>query len=105
MPIPEMDKSMNPADKLLSGEARNEEIPDRRLGNEFRLRRRVTIAVTAAAVLTGLLGLLSWQMSRLTAEESDRIIHTYQASGLLELALRHADDVENGLRGFAMTGR
>jgi PAS domain S-box-containing protein len=95
---------MNHADKLPSGEACNEELPDQASGYESRLKRRVTIAVAVAALLTGLLGLLSWQMSRLAAEESDRVVHMYQASRRLQLALRHADDVETGTRGFALTG-
>jgi PAS domain S-box-containing protein len=92
---------MNRADKLPSGA---EEFPDQKPGNEVRLKRRITFAVAVAAFLTGLLGLLSWQMSRLAAEESNRVVHTYQASRRLQLALRHADDVETGTRGFALTG-
>ena len=95
---------MNRADKLPSGQKGNEEPAALVPGNEPRLKRRVTIAVSIASLLTALLGLLSWQMSRLTAEESDRIVHTYQASRRLQLALRHADDVETGVRGFALTG-
>jgi PAS domain S-box-containing protein len=95
---------MNRADKPPSGQKGNEEPAALVPGNEPRLKRRVTIAVSIASLLTALLGLLSWQMSRLTAEESDRIVNTYQASRRLQLALRHADDVETGVRGFALTG-
>src|ERR1700722_10778376 len=98
LPIPEEDNPMNRADKLPSGQKGNEEPAALVPGNNPRLKRRVTIAVSIASLLTALLGLLSWQMSRLTAEESDRIVHTYQASRRLQLALRHADDVETGVR-------
>jgi PAS domain S-box-containing protein len=94
---------MSQADQIPFGQERNEELSNQEPGNEIRLKRRVTIAVAVAAVLTALLGLLSWQMSRLAAEGSDRIVRTYQASRRLQLTLRHADDVETGMRGFALT--
>jgi PAS domain S-box-containing protein len=95
---------MNRADKLPPGQKGNEEPVAQGQENELRLNRRVTIAVSIASLLTALLGLLSWQMSQLAAKESDRVVHTYQASRRLQLALRHADDVETGVRGFALTG-
>ena len=95
---------MNRADKLPSGQKGNEEPAAQGQGNELRLNRRVTIAVSIASLLTALLGLLSWQMSQLAAKESDRVVHTHEASRRLQLALRHADDVEIGVRGFALTG-
>jgi PAS domain S-box-containing protein len=95
---------MNQADKVPFGRKKNAEPPDQGSANETRLKRRVTIAVTVAVLLMALLGLLSWQMSLLAAQDSDRIVHTYQASRMLQLALRHADDVETGVRGFALTG-
>ena len=72
---------------------------------EARLRNRVTLAVTIASLLVAGLGLLSWQMSRFAAQDADQIVRTYQASRRLQLALRHADDVETGVRGFALTGK
>jgi PAS domain S-box-containing protein len=96
---------MNQVGKIASRRNGGEELLDQGPANEFRLKRRVTIAVTVAVLLLALLGLLSWQMSRLAAQDSDRIVHTYQASRLLQLALRHTDDVETSVRGFALTGR
>ena len=95
---------MNRADHRPSCPEVNEEPSTQGPGNEVHLKRRVVIAVSIASLLTGLLGLLSWQMSLLAAEDSDRVVHTYQASRRLQLALRHADDVETGMRGFALTG-
>ncbi len=68
------------------------------------LRRKVTIGFIAAAVLTGLLGLLSWRDARRTTEDADWVAHTHEVAATLELTLRHLLDVETGGRGFAMAG-
>ncbi len=79
-------------------------IPAYRPETEDRLRRRVTAGVGVAMLLSASLGLYAWCMMRTAERNADRVVHTYQASSGLQLAVQHADDVETGVRGFALTG-
>jgi PAS domain S-box-containing protein len=72
--------------------------------DEARLRRKVTVGLTLAILLTGVLGFLSWRVSHQVHEESDWIARTHEASTELESTLQHLLDVETGGRGFAETG-
>ena len=71
---------------------------------EARLRRKVNAGFAMAVLVTGLLGLLSWQMAQQAAEDADWVTHTHEVSTALEATLRHLVDVETGCRGFALTG-
>ncbi len=71
---------------------------------EAPLRRKVMVGFAVAVLLTGFLGLLSWQIARQAAEDADWIAHTHEVLTRLEATLRHLVDVESGGRGFALTG-
>jgi PAS domain S-box-containing protein len=71
---------------------------------EARLRKLVKAGVAGAALLTGLLGVLSWRMAIQAGEDADWIALAHEVSATLELTLRHLTDVETGARGFALTG-
>jgi PAS domain S-box-containing protein len=71
---------------------------------DAQLRRKVTLALTFAILLTGLLGYLSWRDTQQTTETAEWVTHTYEVMTDLESALRHSLDVETGGRGFAETG-
>ena len=68
------------------------------------LMRKVTTGLTLALFLSGLLGLLSWRVTRQAEEESDWVARAQQVSAVLEGTLRHLLDVETGSRGYAETG-
>src|SRR3984885_3135569 len=69
-----------------------------------QLLRKVTLALTFAILLTGLLGFLSWRNVQQASETAGWVAHTYAVMTHLESALRHSLDVETGGRGFAETG-
>ncbi len=71
---------------------------------EAPLRRRASLGFAGAILLTMLLGFLSLYNARKAAEDAAWVDRTHEASGTLELTLRHLDDVETGGRGFALTG-
>ena len=71
---------------------------------ETSLRRKVEAGFVVAVVLTMLLGVLSWHLSQLTAEDAYWVAHTREVMATLESTLRHLVDVETGGRGFALTG-
>jgi methyl-accepting chemotaxis protein len=72
--------------------------------SEVQLRRKARWAFTAAVLLTGILGLLSWHTAEQAAGDADWVAHTHEVSTTLEATLRHSVDVETGGRGFAETG-
>jgi PAS domain S-box-containing protein len=72
--------------------------------DDTQLRRRVTLALTFAILLTGLLGFLSWRAAQQAKETVEGVAHTHEVMTGLESALRHSLDVEAGGRGFAETG-
>jgi PAS domain S-box-containing protein len=82
-------------------------LPDqiKEMDNEARLRRRVWVSVTVAVLMTGLMGTISWRIANQATEDADWVARTYEVTGMLELALRHLDDIETGARGFALTGQ
>ena len=69
-----------------------------------RLRRRVQGAMAVAVLLIAVMGALSGSILGQSAQDGDRVAHTYNVSRTLEVTLRHLDDVETGARGFALTG-
>jgi PAS domain S-box-containing protein len=71
---------------------------------ENHSRRRVAAGAGVAMLLAACLGVFAWRMTQTAEQDCDRVVHSYEASSRLELALRHADDVETGVRGFALTG-
>jgi PAS domain S-box-containing protein len=72
--------------------------------DDTQLQRRVTLALTFAILLTGLLGFLSWRAAQQATETVEWVAHTHEVMTGLESALRHSLDVETGGRGFAETG-
>ena len=71
---------------------------------DAQLRRKVTLALAFAILLTGLLGFLSWRETRQMSATAEWVTHSYEVMTDLESALRHSLDVETGGRGFAETG-
>jgi two-component system, sensor histidine kinase and response regulator len=69
-----------------------------------RSHRLTQAFVVVAVLLIGMMGVLSWRISRRSAEDAAWVAHTYNVSAALELTLRNLDDVETGARGFALTG-
>lgn len=57
-----------------------------------------------AVTLVGSLGISAWQGSRIAAEESDLVAHTYAVMRALEAAAEHMIDVATAARGFALSG-
>ena len=72
--------------------------------DEAPLRRKATVGLVLAILLTGVLGFLSWRVTRQAQEDSDWVAQTHEVSTALEATLRHLLDVETGGRGFAETG-
>jgi PAS domain S-box-containing protein len=71
---------------------------------DVQLRRKVTVGLTFAILLTGLLGVLSWRVAQQAGEDSDWAARAHEVSTALEATLLHRLDVETGGRGFAETG-
>jgi PAS domain S-box-containing protein len=72
--------------------------------NDARLRRKITVGLVLAILLTGVLGFLSWRVTRQAAEDSDWVVHDQEVSSAIKETLVHLLDVETGGRGFAETG-
>jgi PAS domain S-box-containing protein len=72
--------------------------------DDAHLRRKVTLALAFAIVLTGMLGFLSWRGAQQATETADWVARTHEVMTELESALGHSADVETGGRGFAETG-
>jgi PAS domain S-box-containing protein len=68
------------------------------------LRRKVTVGFTAAIVVTGLLGLLSYRARQAASEQSDLVAHTYSVMANIETTLAHVVEVGTSSRTFAITG-
>lgn len=81
-------------------------VPDRieEATTEGWLRRRASLGLAVAIIVTTLLGFLSWYNAQQSAVDADWVAHTHEVSTKLELALRHLVDVETGERGFVLTG-
>jgi signal transduction histidine kinase len=71
---------------------------------EALLRLKVITGFVVAALLTSLMGFLSWRNTRLAADDADWVAHTYAVLGTLDATVRHTADVETSARGFALTG-
>jgi PAS domain S-box-containing protein len=73
--------------------------------DDASLRRKVTVGLILGMLLTGVLGFLSWRVTRQAQEDSDWVARSHEASTVLEATLQHLLDVETSGRGFAETGR
>ncbi len=83
------------------------QIPATRLDNrlENTLRRRVKAAFILALLITGLMSFLSWRSTRIAANDSDWVAHTYAVMEKLETMTGDVGEVETSARGFALTGQ
>ena len=72
---------------------------------EANLRRRVTGGFILAALMTILLGFLSWRSAQLSANDADWVTHTYAVMDAIGLTSKHLTDTENEVRAFALTGQ
>ena len=72
---------------------------------ETAVRRRVKAAFILAVLMTGLMSFLSWRSTRMAANDSDWVAHTYAVMEKLELTAKHVIESETGARGFALTGQ
>jgi signal transduction histidine kinase/CHASE3 domain sensor protein len=68
------------------------------------LERRVTGGFIVALLLTIFMGYSSWRSARLSANDSDWVVHTYAVMARLESAHQHANEVETSARAFALLG-
>jgi len=72
---------------------------------EDRLRRRISLNLAAAIVLTGFMALVTWETKRMASEESDCVVHTYSVMGALDVTLLHLFEVSEAECAFALTGQ
>jgi signal transduction histidine kinase len=68
------------------------------------LERRVTVGFIVALLLTIFMGYSSWRSARLSANDSDWVVHTYAVMARLESAHQHTNEVETSARAFALLG-
>jgi signal transduction histidine kinase len=68
------------------------------------LERRVTGGFIVALLLTIFMGYSSWRSARLSANDSDWVVHTYAVMARLEGAHQQANEVETSARAFALLG-
>jgi len=73
--------------------------------NETPLRRRITGSYIVAVLLITFIGLSSWRGSRLAADDSDSVAHTYAVMDALELTSKHVIEAATSARAFALTGQ
>ena len=72
---------------------------------EAKLRRRVAGSFVIAALMTILLGFLSWRSAQLAANDADWVSHTYAVMDAIEIMSEHVTAVELSARTFALTGQ
>jgi PAS domain S-box-containing protein len=72
---------------------------------EANLRRWVAAGFVIAALMTILLGFLSWRSAQLAANDSDWVTHTYAVMDAIELTSKHLTETETWLQTFALTGQ
>ena len=58
-----------------------------------------------AVLITGLMSFLSWRSTRIAANDSDWVAHTYAVMEKLETMSADVVEVETSARGFALTGQ
>lgn len=68
------------------------------------LRRWSVVAIVVGLTLAVLAGFDSVRNLRQASENDDWVAHTHAVSAVLNAILAHAGDIENGARGFALTG-
>jgi PAS domain S-box-containing protein len=67
-------------------------------------RRRFLLTMIVAALLTGSMSVVSWILAKRAEIDADRVRQTYAVKQALESTIRHLIDVQNGARGFSLTG-
>src|SRR6266699_2982983 len=67
-------------------------------------RRRLMLTMIVALLLTGGMSIVSWIAMKRAEADADSVSHTYATKQALESTIRHLIDVENGARGFSLTG-
>jgi PAS domain S-box-containing protein len=72
---------------------------------EANLQRRVAAGFVIAALMTILLGFLSWRSAQLAANDSDWVTHTYAVMDAIELTSKHLTETETWVQTFALTGQ
>jgi PAS domain S-box-containing protein len=72
---------------------------------EVKLRRRVAGGFVVAALMTILLGFLSWRSAQLAADDADWVAHSYSVMDAIELISQHVTAAEISARTFALTGQ
>src|SRR5579863_3362578 len=68
------------------------------------LRRRVTVGICVAVLLTVFMGVSSWLSTRQSADDADWVAHTSIVRMKLSDTIKDTIDIETGARGFALTG-
>ncbi|MFZ0771691.1 MAG: CHASE3 domain-containing protein [Candidatus Sulfotelmatobacter sp.] len=72
---------------------------------EAPLKRRVAGGFTVAVLLTIFMGFSSWRSTRLAANDSDWVVHTYAVMEKLRVTHQHVIEVETSARTFALVGQ
>jgi len=72
---------------------------------EAPLKRRVTGGFIVAVLLTIFMGLSSWRSTRLSANDSDWVVHTYAVMETLKVTRQHVVEMETSARTFALVGQ
>jgi len=72
---------------------------------EAKLRRGVAGGFVVAALMTILLGFLSWRSAQLAADDADWVTHTYAVMDAIGLTSKHLTETEIAVRTFALTGQ
>jgi PAS domain S-box-containing protein len=72
---------------------------------EAPLRRRVTVGLIIAVLLTGFLGFSYWHSARRAEEDAYWVSHTYEVIGTIQRTARHVLEAETSARAFALSGQ
>ena len=72
---------------------------------EAPLKRRVNGGFIVALLLTFFLGFSSWRSTRLAANDSDWVVHTYAVKDTLNVMHQHVVEMEVSARTFAFPGQ
>jgi PAS domain S-box-containing protein len=67
-------------------------------------RHRFVLTMVVALLLTGGMSIVSWVVAKRAEIDAERVRQTYAVKQALESTVRHLIDIQNGARGFLLTG-